>query len=55
MTVAELIKQLQALPQDIQVEVNDNNGGEVFAIDQVDYFGASLDQDDQIVIIQVNC
>lgn len=54
MTVAELIKQLQALPQDIQVEVNDNNGGEVFAIDQVDHFEAT-DYDPQIVILQVNC
>jgi hypothetical protein len=54
MTVAELIKQLQALPQDIQVEVNDNNGGEVYSIEQVDYFGASLDQDDKLVVIQVN-
>ncbi len=54
MTVAELIKALQELPQDIQVEVNDNKGGEVFAIEQVDHFGASL-EDEQIVIIQVNC
>ena len=54
MTVAELIKQLQALPQDIQVEVNDNNGGEVFAIDQVDYFAAT-EYDPELVIIQVNC
>lgn len=54
MTVAELIAELQKLPQHIQVEVNDNNGGEVFAIDQVDYFDAT-DGDPEIVIIQVNC
>jgi hypothetical protein len=54
MTVADLIAELQKLPQDIQVEVNDNNGGEVFAIDQVDHFDAT-DYDPEIVIIQVNC
>jgi hypothetical protein len=54
MTVAELIEILKQMPQDIQVEVNDNAAGEVFAIDQVDHFDAT-EYDPQIVIIQVNC
>ena len=52
MTVAELIKQLQLLPQDAQVEVNDNCGGEVYSIEQVDYFQSIGDE--ELVVIQVN-
>lgn len=54
MTVAELISILQTMPQDVQVEVNDNYGGEIFVIEQVDHFEAT-EEDDEIVIIQVNC
>ncbi len=50
----ELIAILQALPDGVDVEVNDNNGGEVYPIDQVDYFEANEDYAAGIMI-QVNC
>jgi hypothetical protein len=53
MTVAELIEVLKTMPQDVTVEVNDNGGGEVHGIDQVDYFEADADFD-ECVTIQVN-
>lgn len=53
MTVAELVAILQEMPQDALVEVNDNCGGEVFPIEQVDYFEAN-EYDDEVVVIQVN-
>jgi len=56
MTVAELIAELQKLPQDIQVEVNNNRGGQVYPIEQVDHFAEDIhDNEPEIVIIQVNC
>ena len=56
MTVAELIAILQTMPQDLEVEVNNNNGREIFAIEQVDYFSEEeLDGEfEPSVIIQVN-
>ena len=55
MTVAELIAILQTMPQDLEVEVN-NNGREIFAIEQVDYFSEEeLDGEfEQSVMIQIN-
>lgn len=50
MLVSKLILMLQQLPQDVEVEVNDNCGGEVYEIEGVDYF-----RKEAIVIIQVNC
>lgn len=52
----ELIAILQKMPQDIDVEVNDNNGGEVYAIEKVTlYVPTDLWPDDKAaVIIQVN-
>ena len=56
MTVAELIAILQTMPQDLEVEVNNNNGREIFAIEQVDYFSEEeLDGEfEPSVMIQVN-
>jgi hypothetical protein len=59
MTVAELIAILQTMPQDLPVEINDNEGGEILQIDSVDHFGwhdlepGSGDQ--PVVMIQANC
>jgi hypothetical protein len=53
MTVAELIEVLKTMPQDVVVEVNDNGGGEVYAVEGVDYFEADADFD-ECVTIQVN-
>ena len=55
MTVAELIAILQTMPPDLEVEVN-NNGREIFAIEQVDYFSEEeLDGEfEPSVMIQVN-
>lgn len=50
----ELIALLQTMPEDVDVEVNDNNGGEVYLIDQVDYFTAD-GYDGARIVIQVNC
>lgn len=56
MTVAELISILQALPQDVVVEVNDNRNGNIFAIEQVDLFDAEPSNDEEpLVVLQVNC
>lgn len=52
MKVGDLIKLLQDLPPDIDVEVNDNLGGEVYSVDDVSYFD---DMSPPLVIIQVNC
>ncbi len=54
MKVSELITILSTMQPDVDIEVNDNNGGEVYAIDQVDFFPAT-DGDPSIVMIQVNC
>lgn len=53
MKVRELMEILSQLPQDVEVEVNDNNGGEVYAIDSIDHFKKG--RDPALVIIQVNC
>ena len=53
MTVRELIEILKTMPQDCLVEVNDNNGGEVYGIEQVDHFQAS-EFNDESVVLQVN-
>ena len=55
MTVAELIAILQTMPPDLEVEVN-NNGREIFAIEQVDYFSEEeLDGEfEPSVMIQIN-
>jgi len=57
MKVSELIEILQALPQDLEVEVNDNNGGEVYAIEEVTHYKPNLDlwpDDAETVVLQVN-
>jgi sulfur carrier protein ThiS len=53
MTVAELIEILKTMPQDVMVEVNDNRGGEVYNVEQVDHFEAD-DDFEEVVVIQVN-
>jgi hypothetical protein len=55
MTVAELVAKLQRMPQEWQVEVNDNRGGNVFEIDSIDMFPV-LEKEDgyAVVVIQVN-
>jgi hypothetical protein len=52
MLVSKLVQMLLQLPQDVEVEVNvnDNCGGEVYEIEGVDYF-----RNNASVIIQVNC
>jgi hypothetical protein len=55
--VSELIAILQTMPQGAIVEVNDNNGGEVYAVHSVDHFLPNLDlwpDDHESVVIQVN-
>jgi hypothetical protein len=57
MKVSELIAILQTMPQDVVVEVNDNNGGEVYGIHSVDHFTPNTDlwpDDYESVVIQVN-
>lgn len=49
----ELARQLLSMP-DVDVEINDNNGGEVYVIEQVDHFPAD-DEVPDLIIIQVNC
>lgn len=53
MTVAELIEILKTMPQDCLVEVNDNMGGEIYDVEQVDHFEAT-EYDDETVVLQVN-
>ena len=57
MKVYDLIKQLQSMPQDIEVEVNDNNGGEVYSIEEITLYIPNIDlwpDDVAAVILQVN-
>ena len=57
MKVCDLIKQLQSMPQDIEVEVNDNNGGEVYSIEEITLYIPNIDlwpDDVAAVILQVN-
>jgi hypothetical protein len=53
MTVAELIAELSKLDQNAVVVVNDNNHGEVYGIEQVDYCGDY--EDGPCVMLHVNC
>lgn len=60
MKVSELIAILQKMPQDIEVIVNDNGGGEVYSIngeDDITHYVPNTDlwpDDVQSVVIQVN-
>lgn len=57
MKVAALIAELQKLPQDLEVEINDNKGGEVHAIEEVTHYVPNTDiwpDDVPSVVIQVN-
>ena len=47
----ELIALLQTMPEDADVEVNDNNGGEVYPIVQVDYFPADEYDGARIIVL----
>ncbi len=49
----ELARLLLSMPDAI-VEVNDNMGGSVFPISQVDHFESTQD-DPEVIMIQVNC
>ena len=50
----DLAKLLLSLPN-ATVEVNDNMGGSVFPISQVDHFEVGEADDYEIIMIQVNC
>lgn len=53
MTVRELMALLATMPQDVEVEVNDQRGGEVYAVEHC--FLAPADRyDPEAVIIAVN-
>ena len=57
MRVSRLIELLQKMPQDLEVEVNDNRGGEVYEINNVTHYIPNIDlwpDDVPSVIIQVN-
>lgn len=57
MKVSALIAILQKMPQDLEVEVNDNGGGEVYAIEDITHYVPNNDlwpDDEPAVIIQVN-
>ncbi len=53
MKTHELARLLLSFP-DVVAEVNDNNGGEVYLVEHVDYFPADMN-DPEMVMIQVNC
>lgn len=59
MLVSDLIDILKSMPQDYVVKVNDNRGGKIFAIDNIDCFTPE-DMDPSYpdvvpcVVIQVN-
>ena len=59
MTVAELIEILKTMPQNYPVEVNDNDGGRLFDIDEVICFteedmDPDYPEDRPGVVIEVN-
>lgn len=57
MNVRQLIEILQQLPQDLEVEVNDQNGGEVYAIEEVTHYHPNIDlwpDDAPAIVLQVN-
>ena len=53
MKVKDLIAELQKLDPDAEVEVNDNAGGEVYEIEQIDFF--EFPGEPKCAVIQVNC
>jgi len=60
MTVAELIAVLQTMNPNFPVEINDNNGGEIYNIAAVDQYDMDciIDPDENdypVVMIQINC
>ena len=55
MKVEELISILQKMPEGTEVEVNDNNGGNVYSVDSVDFFVAEMEEEYSVIVIQVNC
>lgn len=58
MTVAELIEILTHMPQDLPVEINDNQSGHIIHIDCVDLFDGEVlsveDGDYPVVMIQAD-
>lgn len=57
MKVSELVTLLQAMPQDLEVEVNDNNNGEVYPVKDISHYVPNIDlwpNDVPSVVIQVN-
>ena len=57
MKVCDVIKLLQTMPQDLELEVNDNNGGEVYSIEEITLYVPNTDlwpDDVAAVVIQVN-
>lgn len=57
MKVSALIALLQAMPQFLEVEVNDNGSGEVYPVEDVTHYIPNTDlwpDDVSAVIIQVN-
>jgi hypothetical protein len=60
MTVAQLIEILKTMPQDLPIEINDNEGGQIIYIDSVDHFDCTderfspEDGDYPVVMIQAN-
>ena len=57
MKVSELIELLQQMPQNSEVEVNDNDGCNVFPIHSVDNFPVpdpDYPEEYPVVVIQVN-
>lgn len=57
MKVKALRELLFTMPDEADVEVNDNRGGQMYFIDQVDYFGPGeiMLGETETVVIQVNC
>ncbi len=57
MKVSELIAILKDLPQDIEVDVNDIRGGEVYSVMEVHHYIPNKDlwpDDNESVVLQVN-
>jgi hypothetical protein len=57
MKVSALIAALQKLPQDLEVEINDNKFGEVYPIEDVTHYVPNTDlwpDDVAAVVIQIN-
>lgn len=58
MTVSELIAILQTMPKNLPVKINDNRGGEIYSLEDVDCFTAAdfepEDNAEPCVLLQVN-